>query len=271
MDLVRGFFGDLVHLPLMFKLVLLWMAGAAGWSWWKQRQKAAIVAASVTWPVYRARVIAAQVMKRKGSSEDRGLHEGVLTYSYTVPGKELEVGEFRKSFLDEIDADLWASGFKDGFVDVRVDPDDAKRSVWDEAAYVAAPMAKVAPADRMGSGAVRATEHGTALVIVFWISTMAVVLSAAIQLSCLLGKPLINSQHKFVVFIGMLLVAILVGVEGQFRMRRSRLARARTGQGQAFAKSGGSRPTWTKLLDAYSLIVWLYCWVRISSATNVPD
>src|SRR5690242_4284226 len=120
---VRGFLVDLWRLPWAFKLVLAFMAGQAGWQWLRRFREEQTLAASAAWPVYRARVIWAKVSDEQKEGRHGSVSwEGVLTYSYTVPGHELEVGEFRKNFYDEDEADAWARALRDTFVDVHVDP-----------------------------------------------------------------------------------------------------------------------------------------------------
>lgn len=71
-ELARRLLDDLVRLPLIFKLFLFYAAGAASWRWWKARQQAEVVAESTAWPVYRARVVWAQVSDRLWEGEGRG-------------------------------------------------------------------------------------------------------------------------------------------------------------------------------------------------------
>jgi hypothetical protein len=105
----RQFLADLMRLPLIFKLFVLYGVGAAGWKWWTARRQAAVIVASAEWPIYKARVVWAPVSDWRHEGEDGPSYlEGVLTYSYTVPGHDLEVGEYRKRFEDEGEADAWA-------------------------------------------------------------------------------------------------------------------------------------------------------------------
>jgi hypothetical protein len=67
-ELAHSFLADLLRLPLVFKLFLLYGAGATAWQWWKARQKAEVIAASAAWPVYKARVVWAQVTDRQKDS-----------------------------------------------------------------------------------------------------------------------------------------------------------------------------------------------------------
>jgi hypothetical protein len=55
------FLADLMRLPLIFKLFVLYGVGAAGWNWWKARRHSAVIVASAEWPIYKARVVWAQV------------------------------------------------------------------------------------------------------------------------------------------------------------------------------------------------------------------
>ena len=57
---------------------------------------------------------------------------GFSPTGWLVPGHDLEVGEYRKRFEDEGEADAWARALRDTFVDVRVDRADVTRSVWQE-------------------------------------------------------------------------------------------------------------------------------------------
>jgi hypothetical protein len=110
--------------------LLIAAAGLVLWVWWVKRQRAKEVAESSTWTLYRARVVAAQVVDGPQGEDSPMYWEGVLTYSYTVPGGQLEIGEYREVFLFQADGERWARPLRDTFVDVRVDPSDVTRSLW---------------------------------------------------------------------------------------------------------------------------------------------
>ena len=213
-ELVRGFLVDLWHLPLVFKLFLLYGAGAVGWKWWKGKQHAELVAESETWPVYRARVVFAQVLDRKGGGEDGPSYwEGLLTYSYTVPGHELEIGEHRKRFADEEEADEWARGLRDTFVDVRVDPRDPKRSVWQETAILTTRLLRAPVMDAMRSKEVTPWgQRELAAAVVFCAAASGTLYASRIQFSCLTGRPLITAETNTKIFFGMHIGAIICAI-----------------------------------------------------------
>ena len=81
-ELMDRLLDDIQRLPMIFKLFLLYAAGAAGWQWWKGRKQAELIASSMAWPVYQARVIWAQVSEPQRGGEDGPTYwEGLLTYS----------------------------------------------------------------------------------------------------------------------------------------------------------------------------------------------
>ena len=110
----------------------LLVLGSVIWAIWRstKRRHADKIRVSVAWPIYKARVVCAQVVVAVEGDDGVPVYwEGLLTYSYIVPGHELEVGEFRRSFFDKFSADRWAQALNNTYVDVRVDPEDVKCSV----------------------------------------------------------------------------------------------------------------------------------------------
>jgi hypothetical protein len=199
-QLGRQFLADLMRLPLIFKLFVLYGVGAAGWNWWKARRQAAVIVASAEWPIYKARVVWAQVSDWRHEGEDGPSYlEGVLTYSYTVPGHDLEVGEYRKRFEDEDEgeADAWARALRDTFVDVRVDPADVTRSIWQETPILTTPSLRVPELD--GSRLHEIEAWGAREVLataVFCVAAVGAFLAAWIQLSCIRETPDISRNKR---------------------------------------------------------------------------
>lgn len=262
-EFAHRFIDDLLRLPLMFKLVVLYGVGATIWQWWKARQQTEVIAASASWPVYRARVVWAQVsdLKREGRHGPT-YWEGLLTYSYTVPGYELEVGEHRKRFDDEEEADDWARALRDTFVDVRVDPANVKHSVWQEAPILTAPSAAMPVLDgsRLQGMEGWATRDVLAAVI-FCVSAAGAFFAVWIQLSCLIGKPLITAEANTGLFFAMHAGAIACGVAGGLIAQPGKWSRS------AWQKSlkSGSTGIAIKVLGFYTTAVFLYGWVRMAS------
>jgi Protein of unknown function (DUF3592) len=210
-ELIRGFVEDLWRLPVLFKLFFLYAAGAAVWQWNKKKKQAAMLAASETWPVYRARVVWAQVTDRKSEGENGSSYwEGVLTYSYTVPGHEIEVGEYRKRFYDEDEANAWARSLRDTSVDVRVDPVDTKRSVWKETASTVH-LSQTSPA--LDSAPIEAEGWGireVAAIVVLLAAIAGALVAAWIQISYLHGDRVIPEGGH--VFFAMHIGAMICGI-----------------------------------------------------------
>ena len=247
----------------MFKLFLLYGAGAAAWQWWKARQRSEEMSASAAWPVYRARVVWAQVSARNGGGKSGPSYwEGLLTYSYTVPGHDLEVGEYRKRFEDEGEADDWARALRDTSVDVRVDPADVKRSVWQETPILTlpSPLAPELDGSRLQGIEAWGIREGLAA-IVFCAAAVGALLAAWIQLSCLTGKPSISAEENGVAFFGMHIGAILCSIAAGLLAQRGKWSRS-TWQ-RSF--KAGTTGTGMKILGAYTTVVFLYGWVRMAA------
>jgi hypothetical protein len=261
-DLLRGFIADVLRLPLFFKFALLYTAGAAGWNWWRKRKQSEMVADSATWPVHRARVVWADVSDRKNQGEDGPSRwEGLLTYSYTVPGHEIEIGEFRKMFYDEEEADGWARGLRDTYVDVRVDPADPKRSVWQETTAVASLRSTVPTMD--GEISTESEELGlrkAMATVVLCASIGGAAVAGWIQLSCLRGHPAITAERNTAAFFGMHIGAMACGIASGFMAGKRGLRKTRWKFGVSSGDSSVALPL--KALGAYTTVVFLYGWVR---------
>ena len=259
----RQFLADLMRLPLIFKLFVLCGVGAAGWNSWKARRQAAVIVASAEWPVYNARVVWAQVSDWRHEGEDGPSYlEGLLTYSYTVPGHDLEVGEYRKRFEDEGEADAWARALRDTFVDVRVDPADVTRSVWQETPILTTPSPRVPELD--GSQLHEIEAWGAREVLataVFCVAAVGAFLAAWIQLSCLTGKPLITAETNRAAFFGMHIGAIVCGITVALVAERGKWSRS------TWQKSfrAGTRGIAMKILGFYTTVVFFYAWVRMAA------
>jgi hypothetical protein len=265
-ELVRGFLMDVWRLPLMFKLFLLCGAGASVWNWLKKQRQEETLAASAAWPVYRARVVWAQVTSgwRGKNDKDNSPWVGLLTYSYTVPGHELEVGEFRKKFYDEDEADAWARALRDSYVDVRVDPADPKRSVWQETPVVVAPIPVM-------DAALTQNPHGWgtrefAASGVFVIAGAGALVALWIQLSCLRGHPAITAAQNTTFFFGMHVGAIAMAIASGFvATRRGQLQKR-----SSWKSVDHSNSVVLKVLGAYYAIVFIYAWVRMAASDGEP-
>ncbi len=258
--LLRGFLIDLARLPWFFKLFVVWMAGAAAWQWWKKRKQAEMLEQSASWPVYRAGVVWAQVSDRKREGKNGPSYfEGLLTYSYTVPGQELEVGEYRKRFFNEQEADEWARRLRDQFVDVRVDPADHRRSVWQETAYLPTPAARRATAfDSQPSGS-----GGVVTLLVFCAAAAGALIASWIQLSCVLGKPAITLPKDDGLFFGLHIGAIACAILTSLVTKQRSQGWTRSWRDSA--KTGTTGATLVKVLGTYYLIVFFYGWVRMGA------
>lgn len=81
------------------------------------------------WAVVPARIDIASA-HLVSDSEKSNVSEAVLTYFYRYP--ELEMGDFRKTFSDPIEAKLWAEEYKGRTVMVRVNPRKVSESVLSE-------------------------------------------------------------------------------------------------------------------------------------------
>jgi hypothetical protein len=262
-ELVRGFVDDLWRLPILFKLFFLYAAGAALWQWNKKRKQLVMLAVSESWPIYRARVVWAQVTDQESEGKNGPSYwEGVLTYSYTVPGHEIEVGEYRKRFYDENAANAWARSLRDTSVDVRVDPADPKRSVWKEI-VLPAHLLQTSPA--LDSTPIETEVWGIreAAAIIVLLATIAGALVAAwIQISYIHGNAVIpEGGHAF---FAMHIGAMVCGF-ASFGL---------------FPKSGRSlqAPFWqaknsftllvVKCIGFYATAVFLYGWVHTASSND---
>ena len=262
-ELMRRLLDDILRLPLIFKLCLLYAAGAAGWQWWKGRKQAELIASSMAWPVYQARVIWAQVSEPQRGGEDGPTYwEGLLTYSYTVPGHEMEVGEHRKRFEDEEEGDEWARALRDTFVNVRVDPSDVKRSLWVESPILTSPLPLAPELESSRLQRIAAWDGRTFLsVIIFCIAASGAFFAARIQLSCLTGKPLITAEANKAVFFGMHCGAILCAITSGLVAKRGKWSRS------TWQKSfqTGTTGIAIKILGFYTTIVFLYGWLRMAA------
>jgi hypothetical protein len=173
----------------------------------------------------------------------------------------LEVGEHRKRFEGEEEADEWARALRDTFVDVRVDPADLKRSVWQETPILTAPTLRAPELD--GSRLQKLEGLGTRealAAIIFCVASVGALYAAWIQLSCLTGKPLITAESNEAAFFGMHLGAILCGIAGSVVAQRGKWSRS------TWQKSftGATGPA-MKVLGFYTTVVFLYGWVRMAA------
>jgi len=261
-ELARGFVEDLWRLPLIFKLFLLYAAGATLWQWNKNRKQSAMLAASEAWPIYRARVVWAQVTDRKSEGEDGPSYwEGLLTYSYTVPGYELEVGECRKRFYDEDKAAAWTRSLRDTSIDVRVDPADPKRSVWKE---IASPMQLLQASPALDSAPIEAKEWGIrdgAAIVVLLAAIVGGLVAAGVQISCLHGNPVITEGGH--AFFAMHIGAMICGIASFGLFPKSgRIFQASLRQS---ITENSFTLLMVKCIGFYAAIVFLYGWVHMAA------
>lgn len=262
-ELGRQLLTDLMRLPMTFKLFLLFAAGAALWDWLKNRLKADVISKSESWPSYRARVVWAQVTDRQYHGEDDSSYvEGVLTYSYTVPGHELEIGEYRKRFEYENEAAAWARSLRDSFIEVRVDPADVKRSVYHEDPIVAAAFSREHVID--SSGLEESEEAGTRPALataVLFIAALGAFFAAWIQLSYLMGRPVISAGKNSAAFFGMHLGAMACAIGVGFIARRGRWSASSLKKTIDAAMKSPA----IKILGLYTTVVFLYGWIRMAA------
>ncbi len=266
-EIGRGFLVDLERLPFLFKLGLLWIVGASCWQWWKQRQKTEMVSASVAWPAYQARVVWAQVSDRKKEGRHGDYYsEGLLTYSYTVPGQEIEVGEYRKRFEDEEEADAWARGLRDTFIEVRVDPADAKRSLWQQAEVVSGLPVERPLFERPRS---QPPEFwgvpNLAAMVVLCVSCVGALIALWAHVSALMGKPILSAEHNTGAFFAMHVGAIMCGLASSMLKAKQSVSGAKRTWGGGSMKQGYVDATLLKVLGGYVTVVFLYGWVRTSA------
>jgi hypothetical protein len=186
----------------------------------------------------------------------------LLTYSYTLPGHDLEIGESRKRFEDEEEADEWARGLRDTQVDVRVDPADSKRSVWQETPVLTAPLPRVPELD--GSRLQNMGPWGTrelSAAIVFCAAAAGAFFAAWVQVSCLIGKPAITAEGNAGLFFGMHIGAMACGFASGLIATRGRFSRSSWQK----AFRGSSTGLGMKVLGAYTTVVFIYGWVRMAA------
>jgi hypothetical protein len=217
-ELIRGFLKDLWHLPWVFRLVLLGVATSWAWQWYKGRKRKELERAAVSWPQQRARVIWAQVSDERRDGRHGPLYwEGILTYSYALLGRELEVGEHRQRFYDEAVATDWARGLRDSFVVVRVDPTNPKSSVWlDEGGSTSTALAAVAAERSLSQEPSGGAGHAVAAGAVFAIAGTAALAALWILVSCLKRKPIFTAETNTAAFFGMHfgLIVCLIAAQG---------------------------------------------------------
>jgi len=260
---VHSFLKDLFRLPLLSKLFLLFGAGSYGWKWWKRRQQESLLAESAAWPVYRARVVWAQVSDPMGGGEDGPNYwEGLLTYSYIVPGHEIEIGEHRRRFDDEVEADEWARSLRDTYVDVRVDTNNLNRSVWQESPVLTAPafgsstLNSMPPLEPEPWGI-----RQVAASLVLCASAAGAMIASWIQLSCVLGRPVLSADSKTQAFFAMHIGAMACSIASSFLFPKGRSRMSRMRWRESFPK-GSAGNSVLKIAGIYYGVVFTYGWVR---------
>ena len=266
--LLRGFLNDLRNLPLFFKLLLVSVVANWAWQWHKGRRRKELERTALSWPQQRARVIWAQVSDKRRGEEEPGHWEGILTYSYALQGKELEVGEHRQKFYDEAVAADWARGLRDTFVMVRVDPANPKSSVWlDEGASTAAALAAVA-AERSLTREPWGTGHAIAAGAAFAVAGTAALASLWIFVACLKGRPIFTLGTNAGAFFGMHfgLIACLIAAQALSTPRNSRDMTRWLQRTASNLKDSGL----VKWMSAAYAVLFVYAWIRITAKDGDP-
>jgi len=270
-EVIRGFLNDVWHLPWFFKLGLLAMAISWAWQWQKAQRRKWLERAAAAWPINRARVVSVQVSdeKKEGRNGPR-YWEGLLTYSYALPGQELEVGEHRQKFYDAAVASVWARGLQGCFVNVRVDSENPKRSVWlDEEGSVGKAVAEETAERRSIEQCEEGNSRSVAAVAVFAVAGAGAFFALCIQVSCLRGRPLITAEANDGIFFGMHLGAIACLIAAQALLGWKRSHRVT----DWFQTAGRSmKPTGPlKWVSGGYAVVFLYAWVRMAAKDGAPE
>jgi hypothetical protein len=255
LDLAKGWLVDLWHLPIPFQLMLLFMAGMWVRDAWKRRMQRQLENDSLSWPVREGRVIWAQVAKEtKAQGRRRApVWMGVLTYSYFV--SETEVGEYRRPFQIESEADEWARSLHEKTVRVRVDPNDPTRSVW------LAEEAKAAIANAKMAVPKPPRELSPVWQLIRFATLVASVLGAMgalwIHVTYLAGRSIVTSDSSW--FFAFHFAAIGCAILSSLVM--SRRYPGSFGRTSEWFARGNAR-TVLKVLGVYTGAVFIYGWVR---------
>lgn len=261
-ELVRGFLIDLWHIPFPVKIFLVFGGFGTVQQWVKRRRHDEMVVEAQHWPSYRARVVWAQVATKE---EEKGKHgamywEGLLTYSYSVPGKDLEIGEYRRKFYVQEEADAWARALRDTSIEVRVDPVDVTRSWW-PGDMMRVPMASASSKVTEESWGVREI----LAMPVFLACVAGAGYAAFLQWTFFRGHSARDaSDHMW--FWSMHLGAILAGVAAAL-LKKSRGVSFRS---LADEEPSGSGRVW-KVITGYTTVVFVYCWVRMAAHDDVRN
>jgi hypothetical protein len=269
-EFIRRFLNDLWHLPWFFRLVLLGVAASWAWQWYKERKRKELETTAVSWPQHRARVVWAQVSdERREGRHGPAYWEGILTYSYALPGHELEVGEHRQRFYDEVAAADWARGLRDSFVMVRVDPANPKSSVWlDEGGSTAAAMAAVTTERAVSREPWGGAGHAVAAGAIFAIAGTAALAALWVLVSCLRGKPIFTAETNMGAFFGMHvgLIVCLIAAQALATPGSSRdLSKWFRTTANSVKDSGV-----VKWLSAGYAVLFVYAWIRITAKDGNP-
>lgn len=192
-----------------------------------------------------------------------------MTYSYTLPGEELEVGEHRQKFYDEAVAADWARGLRDSFVNVRVDPANPKSSVWlGEGSSTAVASAAASENRSLGEDLWGGTGHAVVAGAVFALAGTAALAAFWILVSCWKGKPIFTSETNAGAFWGMdiglivcLSAAQALSTPGSSRELR-KWFRAAT--------SNMKESRLLKWVGACYSVLFVYAWIRITARDGDP-
>jgi hypothetical protein len=224
----------------------------------------------MSWPQHRARVVWAQVSdERREGRHGPAYWEGILTYSYAFPGKELEVGEHRQRFYDEVVAADWARGLRDSFVIVRVDPANPKSSVWlDEGGSTAAAQTAVTAERPLDQERLGGTGHAVAAGAVFAVAGTAALAALLVLVSCFRGKPMFTAETNIGAFFAMHMGVIVCLIAAQ----------ALSTPGSSWDLTKWFRTTASSIKDS-GIVKWLgacysvlfiYAWIRITAKDGDP-
>lgn len=239
----------------------LWIVIAVGswtWAWWKQRTHRLLVQEAANWPTQSARVLSAQVIQEKrGGESDSRVWSVLVTYSYVA--NEVEVGEYRHVFHDELAADAWCSSLHQKTLTVHVDPADPRRSIWMESAALES-IGNAAPIAYRDEGEPLTGIVEFVRLAILVASVIGLLLSAWVQVTALSGKPFLDAKTNFGGVFAMHLGAIVCSVAaGAVFKDRFPIGRSRP-FGNGFFDP--SVPLLLKVLSAYGISVFVIFWAR---------
>ncbi|HEY4356127.1 MAG TPA: hypothetical protein VGN16_10300 [Acidobacteriaceae bacterium] len=239
----------------------LWIAIAVGawiWAWWNRRGHRLLLQEAASWPTQSARVIWAQVIQEKSSGEGSSRSWSVLvTYSYLA--KEVEVGEYRHVFSDELDASAWSSSLHEKTLTVHVDPADPRRSVWMESAAlenIGEAIATTPPNE--GEPLTGIAEFVRLFTLLG--SVIGFLLSVWAQITALLRKPFLGAKTNTAGFFAMHIAAIVCSLAADMVLKARFPGRRSRPFGRRLADPAVG--PLMKVLSFYGICVFLIFWAR---------